>query len=375
MGLKEKIFAKEVVNTGRQPELDIGKAVLIFCLALVHCIIECTPEEELAYGIPFIFDSVLGGPMGAPMFIFAMGAGMAYTKHRTPADFVRRGIRIGITGYALNICRFLVPFVIGYLLTGDYEKYITPLPYRVLGNDVMQFAALAMPMTALFIKLNLSNAMMIAVSFGMSLIGTALNGLDVGNPAGNILLGYFVGTEDKAGLVISDFPLLNWLIVPVSGYVFGECLRYVKNKGLFYGILSTVGMLMTLIYFPIGIRNGWGMFGEGQNCYYHVMTTDVIMCLAVTFGMIGIYYAAAKHMSEGAIVFIAKISRNINEVYCIHWVIVVWCTNVVLYIWRGTQALSVTFTLMLGTVISIVSIGIARLWTDRKSSLVKRNKK
>ncbi|MBD5139790.1 MAG: acyltransferase [Ruminococcus sp.] len=359
MSLREKIFSNETVNSGRQPELDLAKAVLIFCLALVHCVIECTPEEQLAHGLPFFFDSVIGGPLGAPMFMFAMGFGMVYTKRHEPGDYVRRGIRIGITGYVLNLCRFLVPFLAGYLLTGDIEKYIKPLPYRVLGNDMLQFAALAMVMIALFVRLHLSNAAMLLICLGMSAVGTFLKGVDAGSPAGNIFLGYLIGTEDSAGAVFSDFPLLNWLIVPVSGYVFGGLLLHVKNKDLFYGILSTAGILVCMAYFPPAIRGGRGMFGEGQNCYYHIATTDVLVSIAAAVGILGIYHVIAPHLPRRVLGCVTEISRNINAVYCIHWVFVMWITNVMFYILRGTQELPVPVTLLLGIGISIVSIAAA----------------
>lgn len=359
MSLREKVFSKEIVNSGRQPELDLAKAVLIFCLALVHCIIECTPEEQLAHGIPFLFDSVIGGPLGAPMFMFAMGFGMVYTKRAAPRDYVRRGLRIGLTGYVLNLCRFLVPFLAGYLMTGDFEKYIEPLPYRVLGNDMLQFAALAMVMIALFVRLRLSNVTMLFICLVMSAAGTFLNGVDAGSPAGNIFLGYLIGTEDASGAVSSDFPLLNWLIVPVSGYVFGGLLQHVKNKSLFYRILSTAGILVCAVYFPPAIRGGWGMFGEGQNCYYHISTTDALVSIAAAVGILGIYHMIVPCLSGRALDCVTEISRNVNRVYCIHWVFVMWITNVILYQMRGTQELPAYVTLLLGTCISIVSIVMA----------------
>lgn len=367
MSLREKIFSREIVNSGRQPELDLAKAVLIFCLALVHCIIECTPEEQLAHGIPFFFDSVIGGPLGAPMFMFAMGFGMVYTKRDAPGDHVRRGLRIGLTGYVLNLCRFLLPFLAGYWLTGDFEKYIEPLPYRVLGNDMLQFAALAMVMIALFVRLRLSNAAMLFICLVMSVAGTLLNGVDAGSPAGNIFLGYLIGTEDTAGAVFSDFPLLNWLIVPVSGYVFGGLLQHVKNKSLFYRILSTAGILVCVIYFPPAIRGGWGMFGEGQNCYYHISTTDALVSIAAAVGILGIYHVIVPCLSGRALGCVTEISRNVNRVYCIHWVFVMWITNVILYQMRVTQELPAYVTLLLGTCISIVSIVMAHFWPVQPS--------
>ena len=85
-----------------------------------------------------------------------------------------------------------------------------------------------------------------------------------GNPLGNIFLGYLVETEDAAGMVLSDFPVLNWLLFPVSGYVFGRQLLHARDKTRFYMFISPICIMITAVYFTVGIRNGSGMFGEGQ---------------------------------------------------------------------------------------------------------------
>lgn len=365
MKWSRETFSEEIVNSGRQPEVDLAKAVIIFCLALVHCTIECTPEESLASGIPYLFDSVIGGPVSAPMFMFAMGIGMVYTKHRTPQDYVRRGLKIGITGFALNLWRFLVPLFVGYKITGDYEKYIVPLPYRILGNDILQFACLVMLLMALFVWLRISKAEMLLICLGMSLLGTCVNGMDMGTPYCNIFLGYLIGTEDPAGMVASDFPLLNWMIVPASGYIFGTYLLRVKNKKRFYKKVSAAGLLITGLYFPVGISNRWGMFGEGQNCYYHLTTADAAVSLALTIGLLGIYYMLCEHLPDNVMICVGEVSRNINMIYCIHWVLVMFITNDILYILNGTQELSVSLTMLLGLSISIVSILTAHFWSGK----------
>lgn len=112
--------------------------------------------------------------------------------------------------------------------------------------------------------LHIPDVAMLVLCFGMSLLGTWLNGFDAGNPLGNIFLGYLVETEDAAGMVLSDFPVLNWLLFPVSGYVFGRQLLHARDKTRFYMFISPICIMITAVYFTVGIRNGSGMFGEGQ---------------------------------------------------------------------------------------------------------------
>lgn len=363
--MKKEIFSNDIVNLGRQKELDLAKAVMLFFLAFIHCIIACSSELRLETGIPYLFDTIIGGPFSAPMYMFAMGIGMAYTRHHSAADFFRRGIQIEIVGYALNFFRFFVPFLIGYWLTNDYNQYINPLPYRFFGNDILQFAGLAMLIIALCIRFRMPDWLLLLMCLGMSLAGTVLSGIDVGNRWGNIFLGYIIGTEDTAGLVDSDFPLLNWLIIPASGYIFGKKLLYVKNKSYFYRIVSLVGLLIVVIYFPIGMINGFGMFGEGQNCYYHLITLDAIACLALAVGMLGIYFALIRYVPKKIMDCASEMSRNINAIYCVHWVIVAIIVYLILYAARGTQELSVPYTLALGMCISVASIVIAHFWSSK----------
>ena len=363
MKLKDKIFSPEQVNTSRQWELDLARAFITFCLALIHVIIECTTDEGLCSGIPYLFDTIIGGPLGAPMYMFVMGVGMVYTRKKTPKDYFVRGVKIFALGYILNICRFLIPYLIGYAVTGDSSYYMEQLLYKVLCNDIFTFAGLAMMIMALFIKLKLSRIVMIGISTVLCALGTILNGVDVGVPLGNIFLGYIIGTEDAAGLVVSDFPIFNWLIFPVCGYAFGYILRYVKDKNRFYLTFSLPTLLIAIVYFIFGIYFETGMFGEGQNCYYHMIFPDVLASLCLTVGMIGVYYVIVKIMPRKLFYVAWGISENLTPIYFIHWVLVSFVVNVWMYVVRGTTLLNPWQSVALGTLISIVAIVIAHYYT------------
>ena len=360
--MKESLYGDSAINCGRQKELDLAKCGAILCLALIHCVIECTPEEQLVSGIPYLFDTVIGGPLSATVFMFAMGVGVAHKNSQSTRDGALRGLRIMLISYMLNICRFLIPYLIGYGITGDTGKYIDPLLYKVLCNDVLLFAGMALVLIALFRKMKLKDWQMAAIAFAASAAGTMLNGVDVNNALGNILLGYLIGTEDAAGMVMSYFPLLNWLVFPVSGYIFGKRLLRLKDKNLFYGILSAICVPVATIYYAVGIVYERGMFGEGQNCYYHLQFSDALGALLSTIGVLGICHFLIRYLPEWVSSLSQKISRNITSIYCIHWVLVVYITNLGLYIWRGTQVLPVWQTLLLGAAIEIAAIYIAAIW-------------
>ena len=125
-----ELFADEPVNTGRQPEIDLCRAVVVFFLATIHCFVECSTDEQLWQKLPYFFDSVLGGPWAAPMFIFTMGLAISYSRHnspRYPVYAAGRGVRILLAGLSLNVCRYLIPSLVGWLISGDSEFYLDGL--------------------------------------------------------------------------------------------------------------------------------------------------------------------------------------------------------------------------------------------------------
>jgi hypothetical protein len=365
--LRSRLYAPQPVNLNRQTEVDMGKFAMMFFLPFIHCVIECTSEEGLASGIPYLFDTIIGGPLSAPMYMFAMGIGMAYTKKSTPGQMAKRGLKLGLISYFFNICRFVIPFLVGFAVTGHYEKYIEPLMFRALGNDILQFAALAYLTMALLRKLDLPDAAMLGVGVVCSLAANFFNGCYVRSDLGNIFLGYLVGTEYPGGepWIYSDFPLLNWVIVPICGYLFGKRLKCVKNKGMFYGIWSSICGAAALVYFALGIYFKFGMFGEGQNCYYHISTPDILAGIAAAIGMIGLYYPISKVLGKKCTDWISRVARNINAVYCIHWVLVSWIAIVLVDILQGSPYLPVGTVMVMGLGISLVSIFLSGIWSDR----------
>ena len=263
---------------------------MVLMLPFIHCIIECTSDEGLCSGIPYLFDTIIGGPFSAPMYLFAMGIGLAYSRKKTVELQLKRGFTLIGIFYLSNTCRFLIPYLAGYKISGDKEQFIDPLFYRWLGNDVLLFAGLAIITIAVFRYFKLSERAMLVIAAVMTLTASLIGDVDTHSMFGNIFLGYLIGTDDATGLVISDFPLMIWLIVPVTGLLFGRVLIRVRDKDAFYRIISLPALIIALVYFAVGIHYGWGMFGEGQNCYYHMKIWDICICLCLDIGMLGVWH-------------------------------------------------------------------------------------
>ena len=257
-------------------------------------------------------------------------------------------------------------------------------------SDVLQFACIAIIVIALMIKFGIPKWGMFLIGLGASLVGTLIvcfgnsaDGVDFHNYFVNIILGYFIGTEDNSRTIFTDFVLLHWLLVPICGYIFGSFWIRLKNKARFLAVLSPTSIIVCAIYYYWAVNAGFGMFGEGQNCYYHMNTLDTLICIAALPGIIGICYLIAKILPTTLKIGCMFASKSITTYYCIHWFFVVVIANIILFIWgtphgvdiraNGFDFISVPEILIISTCITISSLIIASAWRRLNIRILWRN--
>ena len=65
---------------------------------------------------------------------------------------------------------------------------------------------------------------------------------------------------------------------------------------------------------------------------------------------------------------IESVSRNVNYVYCIHWVLVWWTVDLFIYCVKGDTYLEPIPALLLGFLLSVVSMLLAEVWARAKQN-------
>lgn len=367
------MFSREPVNTWRQPEIDLGKFVVMILLPFIHAFILCSTEPQLETGLPYIFDTVIGGPLAAPMFIFAMGVSLVFSRHSDFKTQALRGVNLFILGFIFNILRFIIPFLTGYAITGETERFISPLLYCLFRIDILQFSGLALILMAIQRKFKTPLLLILLTGLALSLTAAFTGPFDTNNLALNIILGFFLPVEDSQGLLLNEFTLFNWFIVVCAGYLFGTILSHLKNKNLFYAILFFPCLFFSIFYFYTGITGRRGMFGDGENCYYHISTIDAFAAIITSIGLISLYHFVSKIIPSRISIFVYKSSCALTSFYVIHWILLSWTVSVFLYIITGTTNCSSTVIISISSIISVISLILALLWkhTQRKNNKVR----
>ncbi len=99
------MFDLKEVNTGRQFEIDVAKAMAVLFMIGVHTFEQLTDMKNVTL---YRIVELLGCPPAAGVFMFAMGIGMVYTKHNSPTEFARRGGKLILMGIVLNFFREII---------------------------------------------------------------------------------------------------------------------------------------------------------------------------------------------------------------------------------------------------------------------------
>lgn len=352
-------FAPEPVNLGRQRELDIAKGLAIIFMVLCHGFeIMCeffdpAISSDLAY---FILDVVLGGSLTAPVFMFCMGLCFAYSRRSGAGDMLRRAATTAGIALLLEIFRTALPGLLHWSINADpiCIQYV----YLFFCVDILQFAAMAMLVVALFKKLKLKPVVMVGIAVVFSVVGQLLQWVTTGSDVGDIAVGFLWRSHDYA-----YFPLLSWLIFPVCGYAFSSVWQRLEDKGRFFRLVTPISWVITVVYFasmiPLGeyYLSGWEYYGMG--------ILDVVFALIICLAMLGLGYYLNRW--GGCVAsWLSSMGHRVTSIFCIHWTILYFlCTFLMCYY----EAYIPQWVMLGGSVLVLVASDLSsRLYEKFKKS-------
>ena len=320
------IFSKTEVNTGRQRELDIVKALSIIIMILVHIYENLCVGLDTGVGATFI--KYLGFPFGPTTFMFCMGMGLSYSRHNSTGSYVLRGVMLLTFGQVLILLREILPNCVG-LLTGlggsnDFARLCL-----ILSVDIMQFAGMAFLTMALLKVLHCNTLGMITISMVMSVAGMFLAGFSTGNYMADQLLGFLFRTDTE-----SYFPLFSWFIFVAFGKAFGDLYRRLNDKKQLFRIIIPVGAAFTAIYYILAVGVDQPVFRIFRNYsdFTGIGLPDALACLVLILFEISILALIGNLLSEKALRPIYYISGNINKFYCVSWFIILFFDALLVYV-------------------------------------------
>ena len=357
------LFSKEKVNVGRQVELDIAKALSIIFMIFLHTMwVEMNYNHAYSPVYQFVVGNVLGRPYAAPIFMFCMGVGIVYSRHSQWDVMVKRGVKLYLLGILVNVFEWIIPHFLSGTLLGNWDAFPIHGGFMLFCVDILAFAGLSFIVMGILKKFEVSNKKLIVIAVVMSIIGFFLRKIDLGSPVLNLIFANFIGT--KGGF--TAFPLFNWLIFPVGGYIWGQYFIRAKVKGDFFKFWPLY-IVISLIYFFVSTKL-WGgiLSSEDIHLYYFMNTLDAAFCIINAHGVIGLCYWLTKYMPD-AVINVSKIlSSNINYIYIAQWFFVPVTGILIAYFFKDlvmNDLLSSILAICMIILATLVALGYKKLRT------------
>ncbi|MBO4219858.1 MAG: DUF1624 domain-containing protein [Clostridia bacterium] len=353
------LLKKEEINTSRQYSLDLLKALAIVSMIICHCVIMLGVHHD-GYENDFLYrfgDVILGDYVAvAHAFMFAMGVGTVFTDKNRPADLVKRGIKLFVLGYILNLCRYGIYALLYGLISGEFEPQTLE---AVFGPDILQFAGLAMILTGAFRRLRLNAFCIFLIGIAMSAAGSLLVLRDTGEYVSNLLLGHLITTTRET----SCFALLNWYVFPASGILFGEIIRRIRDLNGFYRKLFIVSALLSAVYIALTVKYGT-VFLTRRRFYYGISTLEAAGLLCTDLCLLSAFHYLVERFGPGKFKTCIEMSRNLTPIYFIQWCIIGFVDSIFCYVLEISFPYYVIYPF--GIALIIGSFYLARAWNKLK---------
>ena len=313
------LFSKEEVNTGRQWAFDAAKTVAILFMVLVHTFIYVYGEENMDHGFQYRLNNIYGGMLAAPVFMFCMGAGVAYSR-RTEARFMfGRGVKLLVVGYLLDGLRSLPQL---FLWLGGYgEDHYEVFLEEFNLFDILQFAGVAFIFFSLLRWLKASPTAILLAGLALSVFGSYYREIDMGSTALNLLCYPFIGIH--AGYIWTSFPLANWFIFVAAGYWFARLVRRCNDLDRLYAIVVPLAGTVFAVGATYMATHAYGMFTEANDDFFYYLTPlDSLICISGALSVASIGHFLMPHEPEVVQKEVRQISTDVTRIYLIHWIFV-----------------------------------------------------
>lgn len=299
----------------------------------------------------------LGGPPVAPVFTIILGYFIAASK-RSTKELIYRGLKVFGLGMLLNLALNMNLFI--SVIRGDFQLDL--LPY-VFGVDILQFAGTVIILLALIRKVFERYFVFLIVCILLSAsLGELLEEIKPENTVLKYISALFFGNAKW-----SYFPLLPWLVYPLSGFAFFQLKKLANISMIQARFPSLIIGLVYVLFLLFSMRYAVSVSSDLPLYYHH----HLLFCIWTLVFIAGYAFVLGKF--EGLFPhhlfsrYIKWLGKNVTIIYIIQWIII---GNMATEIYKTVDSKMQLFLYFLG--ILVVTSTIVYMTTIIKDHFEKR---
>jgi uncharacterized membrane protein len=300
---------------------DLARGLAIVFMIGVHVLWHWGAPETWTTPIGQVI-SFLGGPTAAPVFMFLMGASLAFSSRSSFSSLAVRGLWLLWLGYLLNFLRGVLPAYLGLstgVVTADQIAPFT-LPWLATTVDVHHMAGLSLIAIAALRMAARPSWVWLALAAAVVVAGPVLRGLEFGTP---VLDGPL--TPVLGGAPNVYYAVVPWIGFPLCGAVFGTFVarasagagrtRIFRLAALLGLALCAAGVALFAVNPPsFDVGTYWRMPPS-----YFVGITGLVLVWLWACDVV------VRHVRANRVfAFLYGWSASVIAIYFTHWLVVGW---------------------------------------------------
>jgi uncharacterized membrane protein len=301
---------------------DLARGLAVVFMIGVHVLWHWGAPETWTSPIGQVI-SFLGGPTAAPVFMFLMGASLAFSSRSRFGSLVVRGLWLVWLGYLLNVLRGVLPAYLGLRAGVVTPEQIAPftLPWLLTTVDVHHMAGLSLVFIALLGLVARPGAVWLAVGAAVVLAGPFIRGLDFGTP---LLDGPL--TPVLGGAPNVYYAVVPWIAFPLLGGVFGAVVERATDRTRVFRRGALLGAALCAA--------GSGLFivsppAFDVDTYWRMPPSFFVAIVGLVLVWLWACDVVVRHVRANRVfAFLYGWSANVIAVYFTHWLVVGWGVGV-----------------------------------------------
>jgi len=292
----------------RNRTADLLKGVAVILMVQVH-LIELFAQQNIydsSLGSVLLF---LGGPPAAPVFMAVMGFFIA-SGNTSFSKSMQRGVKLLFGGLLLNLGLNFHLFIKIY----NNTIITSPWPY-LFGVDILFLAGFSIIIIAFLKKIKVLNptSIMIIIALIFSIIAF------VPYPEINNNLSY-ISALFYDNIWWSYFPVIPWLVYPLTGYLFYKTIpkvkKYIITKKYLLIIMAVTGLILLFtIGYGISVAANLHQYYHHNYLYYLFVVNFIIFWSAL-------FHYFALFPSNFITTFAEWLGKNVTVFYVMQWLLI-----------------------------------------------------
>jgi len=314
---------------------DLARGLAVLFMILVHVLWHWGAPETWSTPIGRAI-SFLGGPTAAPVFMFLMGASLAFSSRSSFRSLLARGLWLVFLGYLLNVLRGVIPATIGLATGVVTADQIAPFDqwWLLTTVDIHHMAGLSLIAIAALRLASRPGAIWLGLAAALALASPGLRTITFGTPLLDVPLTPVLGSAPNV-----FYAVVPWLVYPLTGAVYGTIVARAPDRRAIFRRAGLLGL-------------GLCVAGAGliviERPSFNVQTywREPLSFIVGILGIVLVWLALCDIVTRRAWIdrrlgVVYGWSSRVIAMYFSHWIIVGWGIGVV-----GLRALSLEAVLV-----------------------------